>query len=55
MSEPIKIRATVKGTDGEVRVLLPHPMEAGSGATRPGRPCRHTSSRPSPSVSTAAR
>ncbi|MDD3354917.1 thiosulfate oxidation carrier complex protein SoxZ [Zoogloea sp.] len=29
MSEPIKIRATVKGTEGEVRVLLPHPMEPG--------------------------
>lgn len=29
MSEPIKIRATVKGSDGEVRVLLPHPMESG--------------------------
>lgn len=29
MSDPIKIRATVKGSDGEVRVLLPHPMESG--------------------------
>jgi sulfur-oxidizing protein SoxZ len=29
MSEPIKIRATVKGTEGEVRVLMPHPMESG--------------------------
>lgn len=29
MSEPIKIRATVKGSEGEVRVLIPHPMESG--------------------------
>lgn len=29
MSEPIKIRATVKGSEGEVRVLMPHPMESG--------------------------
>lgn len=29
MPDPIKIRATVKGSDGEVRVLLPHPMESG--------------------------
>lgn len=29
MVDPIKIRATVKGSDGEVRVLLPHPMESG--------------------------
>ena len=29
MSDPIKIRATVKGDEGEVRVLLPHPMESG--------------------------
>jgi sulfur-oxidizing protein SoxZ len=29
MSDPIKIRATVKGTEGEVRILLPHPMESG--------------------------
>lgn len=29
MPDPIKIRATVKGDEGEVRVLLPHPMESG--------------------------
>lgn len=29
MSDPIKIRATVKGSEGEVRVLMPHPMESG--------------------------
>lgn len=29
MSDPIKIRATVKGSDGDVRILLPHPMESG--------------------------
>ena len=29
MSEPTKIRATVKGSEGEVRVLMPHPMESG--------------------------
>jgi sulfur-oxidizing protein SoxZ len=29
MSEPIKIRATIKGSEGEVRVLMPHPMESG--------------------------
>jgi sulfur-oxidizing protein SoxZ len=40
MSDPIKIRATVKGSDGDVRILLPHPMESGlrrdpSGQTLP--------------------
>lgn len=29
MPDPIKIRATVRGDEGEVRVLLPHPMESG--------------------------
>ena len=29
MPDPIKIRATVKGDEGDVRVLLPHPMESG--------------------------
>ena len=29
MPDPIKIRATVKGDEGEVRVMLPHPMESG--------------------------
>ena len=29
MPDPIKIRATVKGDAGDVRVLLPHPMESG--------------------------
>jgi len=29
MSEPTKIRATVKGSDGEVRILIPHVMESG--------------------------
>lgn len=29
MTNPIKIRATVKGDDGEVRILIPHPMENG--------------------------
>ena len=29
MPDPIKLRATVKGNDGEVRVLMPHPMESG--------------------------
>ena len=29
MSEPIKIRATIKGSEGEVRVLMPHPIESG--------------------------
>ncbi len=55
MSDPIKIRATVKGSDGEVRVLLPHPMSPVSAATPPGSRCRPTSSPPSPSASTAAR
>ncbi len=29
MPDPIKLRATVRGEEGEVRVLLPHPMESG--------------------------
>lgn len=29
MTDPIKIRATLKGRDGEVRLLIPHPMESG--------------------------
>lgn len=29
MPDPIKIRATVRGDEGEVRVLMPHPMESG--------------------------
>ena len=38
MSDPIKIRATVKGSDGEVRVLLPHPMESGQRRDASGQP-----------------
>ena len=38
MSDPIKIRATVKGSDGEVRVLLPHPMESGQRRDDSGQP-----------------
>ncbi len=29
MPDPIKLRATVKGDEGEIRVMLPHPMESG--------------------------
>lgn len=29
MADPIKIRATLKGSTGEVRLLIPHPMESG--------------------------
>lgn len=29
MTDPIKLRATVKGDEAEVRMLLPHPMESG--------------------------
>lgn len=29
MADSIKIRATLKGNDGEVRLLIPHPMESG--------------------------
>jgi sulfur-oxidizing protein SoxZ len=29
MAEPMKIRATLKGDDAEVRVLMGHPMETG--------------------------
>lgn len=29
MSDPIKIRTSIKGSEGEVRVLMPHPMETG--------------------------
>ena len=38
MVDPIKIRATVKGSDGEVRVLLPHPMESGQRRDASGQP-----------------
>lgn len=29
MADPIKIRATLKDHNGEVRLLIPHPMESG--------------------------
>lgn len=29
MADPIKIRAALKGSTGEVRLLIPHPMESG--------------------------
>lgn len=29
MTDPVKIRATLKGSNGEVRLLIPHPMESG--------------------------
>ncbi len=38
MPDPIKLRATVRGTDGEVRVLLPHPMESGQRRDPSGQP-----------------
>lgn len=29
MADPIKIRATLKDSNGEIRLLIPHPMESG--------------------------
>lgn len=37
MPDPIKLRATVKGDEGEVRMLLPHPMESGQRRDAGGR------------------
>ena len=46
MSDPIKLRATVKGSTGEVRVLMPHPMESGLRRAPSGQliPARHITS-----------
>jgi len=46
MSDPIKLRATVKGSTGEVRVLIPHPMESGLRHTPSGQlvPAKHITS-----------
>ena len=46
MSDPIKLRATVKDSTGEVRVLMPHPMESGLRRAPSGQliPARHITS-----------
>lgn len=38
MADPIKIRATLKGSTGEVRLLIPHPMESGLRHDPTGQP-----------------
>lgn len=37
MADPLKLRATVKGDEGEIRVLIPHPMESGQRRTPAGQ------------------